>query len=466
MTRIREVVQLNLSLNPAISPAARRLQEAIISSIASDNLLEGDRLPSTRMIASTYKMSRSAAVEAFETLCGLGILVSAHGSGTRVSQGARALIGATGTSEEPPDNPGDISIGTLNLTVPSRADAQVVDLTEWNRAWRVATDPRSSHDHTHSLESVLESHLRSFRGVALHDNHLIIRPAIGAVIADLVHGLHLKTRGVGVEDPGNPRVQRHLVNLGCRVHWIPVDDEGIRVDAIGPDVAAVHVTPARQWPTGVTMSLERRAELLRWAERTNGVIIENDQDSEFAYEHTPIPTLYSLSNNSGRVVYLGSSLKFISSDMEVVWLIVPQWFRKRADDVAPVSDFVSRALAHYIGSGALYRHRNRALPLYRERREALVRHVEGVIPGLKVMGDSIGTELLIALPEGCDELSVQMRIEQAGFQVSTLGDFTMRRHQPALLVGFGDLPPAQAVTLANAIAAACASDNSDGEQTA
>ncbi len=80
MTRIREVVQLNLSLNPAISPVARRLQEAIISSIASDDLLEGDRLPSTRMIASTYKMSRSAAVEAFETLCGLGILVSAHDS--------------------------------------------------------------------------------------------------------------------------------------------------------------------------------------------------------------------------------------------------------------------------------------------------------------------------------------------------------------------------------------------------
>lgn len=203
------------------------------------------------------------------------------------------------------------------------------------------------------------------------------------------------------------------------------------------------------------MSPQRREQLLRWSERTGGVIIENDQDSELVHDQNPQPTLYSRDPESGRIAYLGSTSSFISPDMEVVWLIVPKDFKRRAEDVAPVSDFVSRALAYYIGSGAMYRHRNRALPLYRERRQALAKYVDGVVPGLQIVGDPIGTEVVIELPPGCDEISVQMRIEQAGFQVSTLGDFAMRSHKPSLVVGFGDLPPTQARTLAKAIASAC-----------
>ncbi len=394
-------------------------------------------------------------VEAYETLCGLGVLESVAGSGTRVAAGALGLLDPDQGPHESAESMDSAPDDSMNLTVPSRVDTQTIDITEWNKAWRVATDPRSAHSSEKSLEEVLEDHLRSFRGVALHDNQLLIRPAIGAAIADLVHGFDLKNRGVGVEDPGYPRTQRHLVNLGCRVHWIPVDEEGLRVDAIGPDVAAVHVTPARQWPTGVAMSQRRREQLLRWSEKTGGVIIENDQDSELVHDQNPQPTLYSSDPESGRVAYLGSTSNFISPEMEVVWLIVPKGFKRRAEDVAPVSDFVSRALAHYIGSGAMYRHRNRALPLYRERRQALAKYVDGVVPGLQIVGDPIGTEVVIELPPGCDEISVQMRIEQAGFQVSTLGDFAMRSHKPSLVVGFGDLPPAQARTLAKAIARAC-----------
>lgn len=423
--------------------------------IADGTLQAGDRVPSTRMLASTLRISRSAVVEAYETLCGLGVLESVHGSGTRVASGALSLIDPAREPENPDEHAEGYREHSVNLTVPSRADTGSIDMTEWNKAWRVATDPRASTSDQHRLESVLEDHLRSFRGVALHDNQLVIRPAMGAAIADLVHGFDLKNRGVGIEDPGYPRIQRHLVNLGCRVHWIPVDDEGLRVDAIGPDVAAVHVMPARQWPTGVAMSQRRREQLLRWSERTGGIIIENDHDAELAHDQNPPPTLYCMGPGSGRIAYVGSSSSFISPGMEVVWMVVPPGFNKRADDVAPVSDFVSRALAYYIGSGAMYRHRNRALPLYRERRQALVKHVDGVVPGLRIIGDPVGTEVVIALPTGCDELAVQMRIEQAGFRVSTLGDFAMRSHQPALVVGFGDLPPSQASTLARAIARAC-----------
>lgn len=466
MARIREEVQLHLMLDHGVPQAARRLQVAIIDAIDSGSLKEGDRLPSTRMMASTYELSRTAVVETYETLCGLGILVAATGSGTRVRSGARSLISGSGEPQPPTIATEPTLDDALDLTVPSSVDMQAIDRTEWNRAWRMATDPSVRTHQNPPLEAVLEDHLRSFRGVALRDNLLLVRPAIGAAIADLVHGLRLKARGVAVEDPGYPRVHRHLVNLGCRVHWVPVDDQGLRVDALGPDVAAVHVTPARQWPTGVAMSLERRVALLRWAEATGGVIIENDQDAEFSHETNPLPTLYSMSPDTGRVIYLGSSSKFISPDLEIVWLVVPPGFPRRSDDVAPVSDYVARALAHFIDSGALYRHRNRTLTLYRERREALVRKIQGAVPGLVVMGDPIGTELLIALPPECDEISVQMRIEQAGFQVSTLGDFAMRHHRPAILVGFGDLAPAQAGTLAQAIARACASQARPDERTA
>ena len=126
-------------------------------------------------------------------------------------------------------------------------------------------------------------------------------------------------------------------------------------------------------------------------------------------------------------------------------------------DVAVVSDFSARALAHYMASGAMYRHRNRALALFGERRAALLAALDKSVPDVQIFGDPSGTELVLRLPEKVNELVVQMRLEDAGYQVSTLGDFAMRDHPPALLLQYGDLAPVQARDFAESLRAVLAS---------
>ena len=431
-------------MDPEIHPVSQRVVSAILAAITNGSLLDDDPLPSSRSLAEAHGVSRSSVVQAYETLAGLGVIRSVHGSGTTVSPGARSLL-ESGHPPPPscPSQPTDTK-RALNLTVPANMHEAALDPREWNRAWRRAI----ASDHTHSgpqdLVAALHKHLRSFRGMTFTPEQVVLRPSIGSVVADIVHSADLRGQGVVVEDPGYPRIQRHFIDHGCRVRCLPVDGQGLRIDMLTGTDRAVHVTPARQWPTGVTMSEQRRQELLEWSARTGGIIIENDLDAEFVFGRAPEPTLFSMAPPGARVLYLGSPSKLLSSELAVVWLITDPGFRRRAEDLAPVSDFPARALAHFISSGALYRHRNRALSLCQERRNALLKQLSRVVPEIQALGEPSGTEIVLQLPDGADELAVQMHLEHSGYQVSALGDFTMRPRHHALLLHYGSLTPSAA----------------------
>ena len=453
MVRTAPTLHQRLALDPAIRPTSRRIVAAVIHGVQDGSLVDGDPLPSSRRFAEEHGLPRSAVVAAYETLGGLGVIHSAQGSGTRVSCGAGELLrappeaGAQTALRKPPRQ-------TLNLTVPGRAEKSVINLRDWKRAWREATDPFEEQDGAQALGEALNDHLRSFRGMVFSPRQVVLRPSIGGAIGDIVYGLELRGHGVVIEDPGYPRIQRHFINEGCRVRCVPVDEQGLRIDMLTGADRVVHVTPARQWPTGVAMSETRRRELLAWSARTGGVIVENDVDAEFTYGHAPRPTLFSMAEAGARVLYLGSSSKLITPELGVVWMVVDDAFRKRAADVAAVSDFSARALAYYMSSGAMYRQRNRALVLFGERRAALRAALSRWVPQVRVFGDPSGTELVVRLPDDADELVVQMRLEDVGYQVSTLGDFAMRHHPPTLVLQYGDLTPTEARNFAKNLRAA------------
>lgn len=455
MARTQTRVRPHLELDPRVTPAAQRLAEAVLQAISNGSLVDGDRMPSTRLMASDVQMPRSSVVDAYEALCGIGILIAEQGSGTRVAEGARLLLAdQPHPQQQPPTTGGDNETSRLDLTVPGCSSEQVLDLRDWNRAWREATRP-GSHEESHDeLRLQVAAHLRSFRGITQGSDRLLLRPSMGAAIIDLVHALGLRGGSVAVESPGNPRVQRQFISAGCRLHSIGVDDDGMRTGALRPDDLAVHVTPARQWPTGVRLSAARREQLFEWSLQTGGTILEDDQDADFSYGQAPEPTLYATAPDGVRVIYIGSSWKLVAPDLHVVWMLVDPSLKALPRDVAPISAYAARALATYMATGALYRHRNRALRLFEERRTALIQHLESSVPGVTVKGAASGTELLLELPDNCDELRVQREVERAGFQVSTLGDFTKGRHQPCLLVEFSQLPPLMAQRFAGVLGSA------------
>lgn len=450
MSRTTRASCPHLALDDAVEPAAQRVVQAVMAAVEAGSLVDGDFLPSTRRLAQEHSIARSSVVEAYEMLGGAGIVDSVPGSGTRICAGARTLLCASGEGPRRPARPHASTPHHVDLTVPAVVDSSVINLREWNKAWKEAIAPRGAPSGSAQLAEALTDHLRSFRGVTFEPRQLVLRPSIGSVIGDIVFGLDARGASVAVEDPSYPRIQRHFLNEGCRTHCIPVDDEGLRVDLLSPDDRIVHVTPARQWPTGATMSLRRRRELLEWAARTGSVIVENDIDAEFTYGRAPAPTLFSLADEHTHVCYVGSSAKLLAPELSVVWLIVDPILRRRAHDAAPVSDFSALALANFIRSGSLYRHRNRALALIEERRCALLRALKRV-PGVTAVGEASGTELVIRLPRTVDEVSVQLLLEDSGYQVSTLGDFSLRRHPPALVLQYADLTPSDARAFAVAL---------------
>lgn len=431
-------------MDPEIRPVSQRVVAAVLAAITDGSLLDDDPLPSSRSLAEAHNISRSCVVQAYETLSGLGVIRSVHGSGTTVSPGARTLLDQGTPCPTPPPAETSEQQTTLNLTVPADMHEAALDPREWNRAWRHAIAPDCAASGAQELITALHKHLRSFRGMTFTPEQVVLRPSIGSVVADIVHSADLRGQGIVVEDPGYPRIQRHFIDHGCRVRCLPVDDQGLRIDMLTGTDRVVHVTPARQWPTGVTLSEQRRQELLDWSVRTGGIIIENDLDAEFVFGRAPEPTLFSLAPPEARVLYLGSLSKLLSPELAVVWLITPTDFRPRAEDLAPVSDFPARALAHFISSGALYRHRNRALTLCQERRDALVKQLSRTVPDVRPLGEPSGTEIVLQLPQGADELAVQMHLEAHGYQVSALGDFTMRHRNNALLLHYGVLTPSAA----------------------
>jgi Major Facilitator Superfamily len=165
------------------------------------------------------------------------------------------------------------------------------------------------------LEWVVSAYMLAFAAV------LIIAGSFG----DLFGRKRVFLAGIaGFEDPGYRPPWRLLASLGARVTGVPVDDQGLVVDAIPAGTRLVYVTPSHQFPLGMTMPLPRRLALLDWAERHDAAIVEDDYDSEFRYGDRPIEPLQTL-DTSGRVIYIGSFSKTMLPTLRAGSLPTPRW---------------------------------------------------------------------------------------------------------------------------------------------
>jgi GntR family transcriptional regulator/MocR family aminotransferase len=185
----------------------------------------------------------------------------------------------------------------------------------------------------------------------------------------------------------------------------------------------VVVTPAHQFPTGVVLSPERRGELLEWAEDRDGLIVEDDYDSELRYDRVALGALQGLAPE--RVCHVGSASKRLAPGVRLGWVLSPSWltgaltFEKGlADGGSPVLDQL--AFADFIARGELERHLRRMRLRYRERRGALVDALGRWVPGVRVVGIAAGLFVLALLPGGVSEEAVVSAAAARGVGVEGL----------------------------------------------
>jgi GntR family transcriptional regulator/MocR family aminotransferase len=464
----------------AALPIHRQIYEGYRQAILDGRVRPGQRLPSTRALAQDLAVSRIVVVTAFAQLVAEGYVASRVGAGTVVSAElpeprpvrARAAQGATSGLAAKPVRPGPRRVNKSPLPPldepwnalrgPFRLSQPALDafpLALWTRL-AVRQVRRMPAQHMvygdalglPALREALAAHLRTFRSVACTADQILVVSGSQQALSLAFRALIAPGDAAWLEEPGYHGARDALLLAGARIVPVPVDDDGLDVDAgvrRAEGARAVYVTPSHQYPLGSAMSAARRVQLLDWARRAGAWIVEDDYDSEYRYDGHPLASLHGLDRDA-RVVYVGTFSKILFPGLRVGYLVVPPdlvpHFRRLrgATDIFP-APATQAVLAAFIAEGHFARHLRRMRTLYAERRRALVAAIEREVgdAGVRVVGGAAGMHLVALLPEGTDDHALALRAVRAGLSVAPLSDCYAepRRAMPGVVLGFGSTRP-------------------------
>jgi len=436
-----------ISLDRRTRGLGAALQKAIRDAIHAGCLHPGDPLPSTRALATDLGVARGTVVEAYEQLAAEGWLVARHGRDTQVADLTAA--------PPPPEEPMAVPAPRHDLR-PGHADPSSFPRQTWAAVMRRMlaeapdeafgyADPRGRPE----LRAALAGYLGRARGVRATAANLQVCAGAGHALGIAFRALAAHgTRLLAVEDPSSPRMREIAAGTGLDVVALPCDGSGARAGALpqlGAD--AVVVTPAHQYPLGVTLSPQRRGELLAWARGTGGIIVEDDYDGELRYDRQPVGALQAL--DPGRVIYVGTTSKSLAAALRVGWLVGPPQLTGQVAEVIRIinawpSSLEQLALARFIETGMFDRHVRRMRGIYRQRRDLLVATLAQRAPQLQISGIAAGGHALVRLPPGGPgEHELVAKAALAGLAVDGLSGYRASRvptdgwEQPALVIGYG-----------------------------
>jgi GntR family transcriptional regulator / MocR family aminotransferase len=417
------------------------VRRTLRDAIRAGALREGVRLPASRVLAQQLGVSRGVVSDAYAQLEAEGFLVIKERSAPLVT-----AVGRPHAGRRPSQTPTPAPRYDLTPTTP---DVTVFPLRRWLAAYQSAARRASSATFDYreprgerALREVLADHLGRTRGVIADPSQIVVVQGTAQGIDLLLRCL--KARGAGriaVEDPSHTtqheRVRAHALELAAQ----PVDADGVVVD--GLDADALLLTPAHQFPTGCVLSGERRRLLLRWAQSTDALLLEDDYDAEFRYDREPVRALQGLA--ADHVVQLGTVSKTLAPALRLGWLIAPDALvddleraKRLVDDFSPALDQL--ALAGLIASGEYDRHLRRARSVYRRRRDTLVSCLAAQLPELAVEGIAAGVHLLLRLPRGSDDAAIVAEAATAQIIVQPLShSYVNATQERGLVIGYGRL---------------------------
>jgi len=447
-------------------PRRAQLEAGLRDSIRDGRLRPNSRLPSSRALALELGVSRRLVVEVYEQLAAEGYVLPQRGSGTRVAPRAQP-VGAGSPSGALAPEPIPALVSGIDL-FPGAPDLSLFPRRAWGRALRQALaelpDARLGYGEfagTTELRVALAEHLGRVRAAAAEPERVVVTAGYQQglrLFCQLVQGRG--GRRIAVEDPGYPVAGWTIESEGLEVVPVPIDDDGIDVDAlaaVAPD--AVVITPAHSLPLGAVLAPSRRRQLVAWAREHRALVLEDDYDAELRYDRGPAGTLQGLAPDV--VILAGTASKTLAPALRLGWLLLPAelapiaiFGRTMADGGGPRIE--ERALAELIASGGFDRHVRACRQRYRCKRAVLLEAIAAELPGARVRGIAAGLHVVLELPSGSDEEAVVAAAAAAGVHAQGLGAFTRQHRQPpALVLGYG-LPGERELRQAVAVLASAA----------
>lgn len=373
-------------------PLYEYLYRCMKEDIVQGNLAPNQKLPSKRSFASHLGLSVITVEHAYGQLLCEGYIYSVQKKGyyvSDISEGARLGIirmdPAPLFSKEADMDDGEperityiedfsnntIQVDSFPFSIWAKLTREV--LSECKEQLLVKSPVAGIRE----LRKAIADHLYSFRGMKVSVEQIIVGAGT-EYLYELLIQLLGRDKIYCVENPGYRKIVQIYKSNDVACVYADMDRQGITLQGLknsGADIA--HISPTHHFPTGITMPVSRRYELLTWAnEEKNRYIIEDDYDSEFRLTGKPIPTMYSI-DVSGKVIYMNTFSKSLSATMRISYMVLPQalaeeFYRRLGFYSCTVSNFEQYTLARFIEAGYFEKQINRMRLFYARQRKAVL----------------------------------------------------------------------------------------------
>lgn len=434
---------------------AAQIYAQIRSMILRGELREGEKLTSTRELSSQLRVSRNTVLIAYDMLSAEGFLRGESGSGVFVREGVKFV--------NSPEQISDYSMSAFahapldGDTIAFHSGTPALELfprAKWNKiaSQALMEAPVSSLGYDDpqgriELRRTLAAYLKKTRGIDCQSDQILITSGAKQGITLLAKSLLNGDEEVWLEDPSNLNVRKIFSYHTEKITPIAVDRQGIRPELFSTDrsPAFIFVSPSHQFPMGGILSVQRRLQLVHFAQKVGCFIVEDDYDSEFRYNSLPIHALHEFAPD--RVIYIGTFSKILFPSLRLGYLVLPPALIERFREWKRLSDHHSNslcqlALMRFIESGDLQRHILRMKRLYARRRDTLLVLLEAHFGGnVRVFGAEAGMHVV------CEFFGVDFsadclaKLKCAGVDVIPVEEHSLEKgkHRSEIILGYAHL---------------------------
>lgn len=430
----------------------QQVYEQLRQYILNGDVRMDEKLPSTRELGSSLGVSRNIILEVYDQLVAEGYLVVRPRSGTYVAPGS---LFQNHTIEELV-NKSKPNTQTYQDIIDFKAATPAMDQFPrkvWGRlAKDVCYDSPDSIFGYHTSDGLPElkeeicRYILRTRGVVSQPHQIMITSGATQALSLITDILIQHNKSVAVEDPVTDEMRTIFSYAGAELTPIPVDDKGINPDYLSKDSppAFIFVLPSHQFPMGVTLTIQRRIQLIEYARQHNCYIVEDDYDSEFTYEGTPVHSVQGL--DPERVIYVGTFSKILSPGLRIGYVVLPtslierfktlKWYTDRHH-----SSLEQLILTRFMKEGYFDRHIRKMKRIYKQRREALVNNLKKYFPDCKILGHAAGMHLVVELPNVPIHSSLLEWIKKHGVLIYSVDHYSLLKgaHGHKMVLGYGSL---------------------------
>lgn len=453
------MVKLTPNLDSSLqTPIYMQLYEYIKREIIEGHLEADAKLPSIRYLAKYLKISRTTIEAAYGQLYAEGYILSKPKVGYFVNiiennaldYNYKINISKNASKKEKDKN--NTKYDLMNDYI----DKDSFNFKLWkrylNKVLSYETNQLLTYGHhqgEYELRCEISKYVHQSRGVVCTPEQIIIGSGTQSLLNILCGIIKNKYINIGFEDPGFNQARHIFKDHDFNIIPISMENDGIDMDLLNKSSAeTVYVSPSHQFPLGSVMTINKRIQLLNWAKENNGLIIEDDYDSELRYYGRPIPSLQGL-NEGINVIYLGSFSKILLPSIRISYMIIPkiliesyETYGKKYNQTS--SKIEQLALSFFIKDGQLEKHIKKVRKIYAKKNQLLTESIDEIMKDkVKVLGKETGLHILLEIKSLLNSEKIVSSAEKVGVKVTSLSNYfinTSYSKYPLVLLAYGGIP--------------------------